>query len=322
MVIFAVAALAGFLLFGWIKARPPIRDFFLKPRAQGVLGVLVLGVALVALMFPFVVQIIKLMFPFVDQIFEWMFSDYPIEPIQWPEYWVTLIVQRLTGTEATQFILGVVFGCILRYWGPHFWEMRLRSETRYNWVAISLVGLLLLAAAAPYLERQLGGMTALKTPVAEFQFAGRTIARVNTYIFEKQLANNLEERSEAPYFAETKFYIQPDLDYLPPFSNDGNTDESNKHRITYKKSLKFGENFLDPLNMCARQAYNDYLDIESIRHTLSPVAQKLRLLIQAGLSQNSASPEKLSVENLLTKIEESVNRLKEALVQNKKIAHE
>ena len=176
MGIFAVATLAGFLLFGWIKARPPMRDFFLKPRAQGVLGVLVLGVALVALMFPFVVQIIKSMFPFVDQIFEWMFSGDEIEPIQWPEYWVSLIVRRLTGTEAARLILGAAFGCILRYWGPHFWEIRLRSETRYNWVAISLVGLLLLTAAVPHISSLLRdwGVTGLKTPFVEFQFEGIT----------------------------------------------------------------------------------------------------------------------------------------------------
>ena len=317
MVIFAVAALAGFLLFGWTNASPRPRDFFLKPRVQGVLGVLVLGVALVALMFPFVVQIIKSMFPFVDQIFEWMFSDDTIKPIQWPEYWVALIVQRLTGTEAMRFILGAAFGCILRHWGPHFWEMRLKPETRYNWVAISLAGLLLLAAAIPYIERQLGGMTALKTPVAEFQFEGMT--RAESPGFKEQ--RKIYVLKLIPNFATISSSIKNDLSYLELLEKEAKTitDPSGKKKMLlkkigerreiYDKTQSFINDILTPLGQCAKHTKNNYLDIESIRHALSPVAQKLRLLIQSGQSQNSTP----AIGQLENEVEKSLELLKKAV---------
>ena len=165
MAIFAVAALAGFLLFGWIKAiqiRCDNSQKLCMQRAFGVLGYFVLSV-----LSGFVV----------------------ILATQWPSYEVFRIVQGLTGRETAQLILGAAFGCILRYWGPQFWVVRMPPGTRYNWVAISLVGLLLLAAALPHLGRQLGNMTGLKTPVAEFQFAGK--GRVGSPDLEKDLQVNL-----------------------------------------------------------------------------------------------------------------------------------
>ena len=280
--------------------KPPHRrvTFFLKPCVQGLLGSLVLIVLLLVL--------IVLMFPSVGRILP---GDW------WSEYLAVRIIQVLTGTEAARLILGVAFGCILRYWWPQLLAMERGPWTRYNWVAINLAGLLLLAAAAPYIGSLLRdwGMTGLKTPVAEFQFAGTTRARVDTYILEKQLSIKLE-RYEAPYFAMTDFYIGPELSYLKLFQNGQNDNEL--YNI-YINSQSFGRTVLDPLNSCASQAYNDYLDIESIRHALSPVAQKLRLLIQSDTSQNSSSPEKLSGEILLSKIEESVNRLKKAFSQDK-----
>ena len=71
-----------------------------------------------------------------------------------------------------------------------------------------------------------------------------------------------------------------------------------------------------PLQQCALQAQQNHLDTESIRHALSPVAQKLRLLIQLGQPENSTLVESMS-DNLLTEIKDSVNRLKKALVQDK-----
>ena len=155
-------------------------------------------------------------------------SDYPIEPIQWPEYWVTLIVQRLTGTEAAQFILGAAFGCILRHWGPHFWEMRLRSETRYNWVAISLAGLLLLTAAIPYIERQLGGLIGLKTPFAEFQFAGKGKGILPLEKdFQVKLLTNLETLQLMTF---SNYNIGIDLKYIELFPKDPMAE----HKEIYK----------------------------------------------------------------------------------------
>ena len=287
MGIFAAAALAGFLLFGWFKASPEVRDCFLKPWVQGLLGLIA-----------FVVLVRSV----------WVLITLPtLEAVQ--------IAQALTGPEVVQLILGTVFGCLLRYWWPQFWVIQMPPGTRYNWVAISLIGLLLLAAAAPYIGSLLRdwGMTGLKTPVAEFQFAGRTTSRVNTYIFEKQLATIEKQVSGgAPPYPATHLYIQPDIDYLTRFPNSN----SKKRIKIYEKSLKFGKRFLDSLNLCARQAYNNYLDIESIRHTLSPVAQQLRLLIQAEPSQNSAS-EKKPPDPLRKEVEKSLDLLKDAIGKEK-----
>lgn len=294
MVIFVVAALAGFLLFGWIVSTERPREFFKNPRMQCRLGLLALVCALVALMFPVVVQIIKSMFAGVDQIIEWMFPDKEIEPIQWPEYWTALIVQRLTGTEAAHFILGAAFGCILRYWGPQFWTMRMRPGTRYNWVAISLVGLLLLAAAIPYIGSLLRdwGVTGLKTPVAEFEFTGKTNA--------DRVAFEVEEKSRditlLPAFAWTD--IKNDLAYLrlshgeaqridEPSTREKILKKIGDRRDTYNATQDFIEDIVSPLAECASLAYEKGLDPESIRHALSPVAQELRLLIRPEQSQNS-----------------------------------
>ena len=255
MVIFVVAALAGFLLFGWFQTMQRMRPFFLNPGDQRKLGVRVLYVLL--LLF------IALMFPNIGRILP---GDW------WSEYLAIRIVQVLTGTEATRLILGVAFGCILRYWGSQFWAVHMPPETRYNWVAISLAGLILLAAAAPYLERKLGSMTGLKTPIAEFQFSSTSRGKVDTYLFEKQL----DPSKTVPYFAANTF-VGPDLAYVSSFPNQKDHGFQKK----YGESLQFIEAFLEPLNLCARQAYNNYLDIESIRHSLSPVAQQLRLLIQS-----------------------------------------
>ena len=293
MGIFAVAALAGFLLFGWIKAIQKLGDDFQKLRLQSVLGVIgSLALFVVAL---FVIVLTT----------------------QWPSYEVFRIVQDLTGRETTQFILGAAFGCILRYWEPHFWTVRMRPGTRYNWVAISFAGLLLLASAVPYIDRQFGGMTALKTPVAELQFAGKSNAEL--IFFEEQ--REIRAAQYLPRFAITN--IQKDLDYLKLFQGETKTiaepcDKNIKEGLekTYCYTQDFIDKILNPLQQCALRAQNNYLDTESIRHALSPVAQKLRLLIQSGQSQNSTPAEKLS-DNLLIKIKQSVNRLKEALVQDK-----
>lgn len=267
MGIFVGAALAGFLLFGWIESCPRIRGFFLNLRMQGVLGMVALYVLAI-----FVIVLTT----------------------QWPSYDVFRIVQDLTGRETAQFILGAVFGCILRYWGPHFWEMRMRPGTRYNWVAISLVGLLLLAAAVPYIGSLLRdwGMTGLKTPVAEFQFAGTTNA--------DRIAVEVEEKSRditlLPAFSRTA--IKTDLDYLRLSHREAERiDEPSvrkkmlktieDRRDTYKATQDFINDIVAPLSRCASWAYEKGFDPESIRHALSPVAQELRLLIQLGQSQNS-----------------------------------
>ena len=280
MGIFLTAALVGFLLFGWIGDKPWVRVYFRKQWVQLTLTLL-----------PLVLLVSSV----------WVL-------ITLPALWVVEIAQGLTGPEVAQLILGVAFGCVLRYWGPLFWVISMPPGRRYNWVAISLVGLILLAAAAPYIERQLEGMTAIKTSVAEFQFSGATRGRVNHYIIEESFG----PEKVAPYFAVTLF-VRPDLDYFSLFPSA----KSERLKKIYNKSRKFGETYLDPLNECAVLAYHDYLDIESIRHALSPVAQQLRLLIKAERSQNSASSEKLSIDSALTKIKESVNRLVVSFFQDK-----
>ena len=304
MGIFAAAALAGFLLFGWIKATPQARDFFLKPRVQGVLGVLALGVVAVSVV---------------------------VQTFQWPEYWVALIVQRLTGTEAAQFILGAVFGCILRYWGPHFWTMRMRPGTRYNWVAISLAGLLLLAAAVPYIGSLMRdwGVTSLKTPFAEVQFEDKE--KAEPLLFEREFLIDTSKKGMAAFLdlekkpqkkgmaafldlekelqskmltnleiIETlmfsRYHIETDLTYLKFFPED----QSAKHEKIYQDSKKFADNILFPLCRCVLLAHNNYLDTESIRRALIPVAQKLYLLIREGESfQRSKSRDSMRNVNLL-----------------------
>ena len=307
MGIFAAAALAGFLLFGWINAspekvdkgkddpalKPRVRDFFLRPCVQGWLGLLVLVALLLVL--------IVLMFPSVGRILP---GDW------WSEYLAVRIALDLTGTEAAQFILGAAFGCILRYWGPHFWEMRMRPGTRYNWVAIGLVGLLLLVATVPHIGGLLRnwGLTSLKTPGLELQFAGTT--SVDRVVFEERREDYFVNR--LPYLESISATIEDDLEYLNFFPPKKIAERSK----IYEKSLSFNKSILVPFSQCARQAQGNSLDIESIRHALGPVAQKLRLLIQSGLMDNSTSGEKLS-HNFLAELKNRWDLLKEALVQDK-----
>ena len=103
MGIFAVAALAGFLLFGWIECIQKSRSDLQKLRLQRVLGVS--GLLALFILTPCVI----------------------ILTTQWPSYDVFRIVQYLTGRETAQFILGVVFGCILRYWGPDLWALKIQT---------------------------------------------------------------------------------------------------------------------------------------------------------------------------------------------------
>ena len=227
------------------------------------------------------------------------------------------IAQALTAPEVAQLILGVTFGCILRYWGPHFLEMRLRPWTRYNWVAISLVGLLLLAAATPYLERQLGGMTGLKTPFAEFQFTGKTNA--DRVAFEVE--SESRDITLLPAFAQTK--IGKDLAYMRRCKDAAETiaepcDKEIEEGLeeTHSSSQVFIKNFLYPRAMCAFWSDESGLDPESIRHALSPVAQQLRLWIQLGQSQNSSHER----DPLVNEASESLKLLKAALAkENQKL---
>ena len=197
----------------------------------------------------------------------------------------------------------------------------MRPGTRYNWVAISLVGLLLLAAAIPYIERQLGGMTGLKTPVAEFQFAGE--GRVESPDLEKDLQINVLTNLETLQFVTfSNYFIKMDLKYLDLFPKD----ESTKHREIYQTSLLFTETILGPLGRCSLKAHKNYLDIESIRHALHPIAHKLYLLIQQGGSirerqSKSSTPAKKpdgpkeAKKSLRAKFFEEANKSLEALNQ-------
>ena len=313
MGIFAAATLAGFLLFGWFQASPRVHAFFLKAEDQRKFGLRVLYVLLLVL--------IVLMFPSVGRILP---GDW------WSEYLAVRIIQDLTGTEAARLILGAVFGCILRYWGPQFWTVRMPPETRYNWVAISLAGLILLAAAVPYIDRQFGGMTGLKTPFAEFQFAGK--GKTGLTDFEKglQIVSLSKPQTLEQLVSST---AQVDLDYLMIFPDH----KSAKHKGTYEKSQIFFRNILVPLSMCARQAYENDLDLESIRHALIPVVKKLRLLIQQGQSilarsSKDSNPtenkdDQKSIYDLLQgtefleQVRTSINLLKEASLNEGKIGN-
>lgn len=293
MAIFVGAALAGFLLFGWIKASPPVLKVFQKSWIQGVLGLLALAVLVWSV---------------------WGLITLPtLEAVQ--------TAQDLTGPEVVQLILGAIFGCVLRYWGSQFWVVRMPPGTRYNWVAISLVGLLLLAAAVPYIGSLLRdwGMTGLKTPFAEFQFAGKTTTERVAF----EVESKARDITLVPAFSMTG--IGHDLSWLllkktptrdEPSANKMTEKNNDSIIATYQKTKDFIHYFLRPLSNCAFEAYENGLDPESIRHALGPVAQQLRLLIEPGQSQNSTPVEKLSVNNLLTKIKDSVNSLKEAFVQD------
>ena len=256
--------------------------FFQCPCVQVSLGVLALGVVAFSV---------------------WVLITLPtLEDVQ--------IVQALSGPKVVQLILGVAFGCILRYWGPHFWEMRMRPGTRYNWVAISLVGLLLLAPAIPYIERQLGGMTGLKTPVAEFQFAGVDQKSKNLLLFKPE--REASSSKVIPAFAQ-QYKMTSDLVYLNFFPPDKIAELTK----IYRESLSFTKSILVPLNQCSWRAYESYLDTESIRHELSPVAQNLRQLIQQGkrilalLSQGSTIAEN---KDKLKKAKETGDRLRTKLL--------
>lgn len=274
MGIFVGAALAGFLLFGSIKDILDRDDKSQELRLQKLRLQCVLGLSGLLALFVLTLYVIFL-------------------TTQWPSYEVFRLVQDLTGHETAQFILGAAFGCILRYWGSDLWALKIATWPRYNkfnWVAISLAGLILLAAAIPYMEQQLGGMTALKTPVAEFQFASQ--GRTEPPALEKDLQFKVLTYLETLQFmAFSHFSIKKDLEYLEIFPED----ESEKYTEIYQKSQSFAENILKPLGDCALNAYMNYLDIESIRHALQPIAQKLYLLIQQGesileLQPHSSSP--------------------------------
>ena len=306
MGIFVGAALAGFFLFGGIQASPRVLKVCQKSWVQGVLGVLVL-IALVG-------------------------SFGSLMTLQ-KTYPSVRIIQALTGPEVRLFILGALFGCILRYWGTDLWALTIEKSRTSNYMAIGLVGLLLLAASMPYIERQLDewigrGLTSLKTPFAELQFSRTTRARIDAFIFKEQISTRLPSNGSPPSPA-TFFYIQPDLDYLRLFRNDPYDEKSKERQANYRKSLEFGNVTLDPLHLCAYHAYNSYLDIESIRHELRPVAQKLRILIQQGLvlrslgsnsSENQDDLEQNFTSSLQQRTEfrvrvrDSISQLKQALV--------
>ena len=308
MGMFVGAALAGFFLFGGIQASPLVLKVCQKSWVQGVLGVLAL-IALVG----FFGSLMTLQ--------------------TYPSFRIT---QALTGPEVRLLILGALFGCILRYWGTDLWALTIEKSRTSNYMSIGLVGLLLLAASMPYIERQLDGwvgrgLTSLKTPFAELQFSPTTRARIDAFIFKEQVSTRLQPNGSPP-IPSTFFYIEPDLDYLSLFRNDPHDEKSQERQANYRKSLEFGKGILDPLHICAYHAYNSYLDIESIRHELSPVAQKLRILIQQGKSilaqQSSGSNSSKNQDGLeqnftsslqqrtefRARVRESISQLKQALV--------
>ena len=290
MGIFAVAALVGFLLFGSIEASPRVRRFVLKGWVQGLLGLLALALL--------------------------VWSVYVLSTL--PDLEDVQSAQDLTGPEVAQLILGVAFGCILRCWWPQFWVVQMPPGTRYNWVAITLVGLLLLAATVPYLERLSGGMTGLKTPVAEFQFADPLNIDRTVFEVEREHANiNLMQ-----WFAYAG--VQEDLDYLNLLQEQAETisDPSGKEDMLkmikdrvgmYGDTQAFINKILLPLNLCTYHAYENYLDKQSIRSALRPLAQLLRLLIQKGQLQNST----LAIDTFLREAKKNFHLIKAALVEEK-----
>ena len=285
MGIFAAAALVSFLLYGWIEASKPACKFLRKPLVQLGLGSLAL--------FVLALSVAVLIFQWAE-CWIYLCEDFPYWILP---YEVFLIVQRLTGPEVVQLILGVAFGCVLRYWGPELLAIKREPWTRYNWVAISLVGLILLAAAIPYIERQLGGMTGLKTPFAEFQF--ETIPRAKRYLFEEQRTSNAVNKMIPDFTLE--YNIEPDLEHLEfllRFLPNNKNFENRMIRYVeseenYKNSLLFVQYIMGPLNLCAWRAYESYLDTESIRHSLGPVAQRLRLLLTQP--NRTSNPPQLNV---------------------------
>ena len=50
----------------------------------------------------------------------------------------------------------------------------------------------------------------------------------------------------------------------------------------YDKTRDFIDKILIPLNECGLAAQENNLDVESLRHALHPIAQKLHLLIKQG----------------------------------------
>ena len=288
MGIFVVAALAGFLLFGWIKASPWARSFFLNRWVQGALGLFALGVLVCSI---------------------WAL-------IALPTLREVRIAQDLTGPEVVQLLLGVAFGCILRYCGPQIWAVRMPPETRYNWVAISLVGLLLLASVVPYIERQLGGITGLKTSVVEFQFAGK-----NRAVSPMKEQHDIFFLMHLPKVKNIIASITNDLNYLElfqkeaqriddPSDREGLLKKIRERKGIYVDTKNFIKSVLFPLGQCAREAQKKSLDTESIRVALRPVAQKLRLLIESVKSQHSTP----AIDPLVKEVENSLNLLKKALL--------
>ena len=123
-------------------------------------------------------------------------------------------------------------------------------------------------------------MTGLKTPIAEFQFAGQGKGELPEY--EKGLQIMSLSKPQTLELLGSSF-IQVDLDYLQLFPKD----KSAKHKENYEQSQHLAEAILHPLVTCTLEAYTNHLHIESIRHELIRVAQRLRLLIHSKPSPNS-----------------------------------
>jgi hypothetical protein len=294
MVIFVLAACAVFFLSVLL---PPPFDFpWPKKKWQVAIGVILLcGVLLIFL---------SLTMPLLG-------------------YRFLLIAQRLTGAEATQLLFGMVFGAILRYWGQallRYLEARVlmrqalttpaqgttaQAQARganplmqpYACLTMVLLGLLLVAAAAPYMGELFGGVTGLKTPIVELQFAPKRpeerpiLQSEREKFIVESLTSVLGIHSYTIPGDLLELKIQEAL--LPETTDLSSRDEKLKQLVSLKNIYidtdRFIEEGLLPITTCTEAARSEHQDLESLRAAIRPVAQELWRLIRASQSQDSKS---------------------------------
>lgn len=263
MGIFLWAAIAGFLLFGAGQASPRLRGVvahFWLHLSLGALLMLALVVALVAL------------------------------GTGWPAYSIVLLTHRSTGPEVVRFVLGLVFGGLIRYWGGQWaWGLELPLAV-YARQGVILIALLLLADAAPFMGTIFRSLAGVKTPVAEFSFAAaRDEERA---VFEaKREKTALQSLGQVVTFASTIIardmayqQVQKELAERIPDARakrQALKDVADRQEILANVREFFSRILIPPLK-CAADARAAHHSLHGVRDLIRPVTQGLARLMRAS----------------------------------------
>ena len=208
---------------------------------------------------------------------------------EWLGYRAFLVARGLTGTEATQAILGMAFGSGLRYWLAERSKPEIAAIPQYGspgegqspgaktpvkadrWLGIVLLIVLLAGGVIPYASPWFARMTSLKTPYGEVQFS-----------LPKTEENIIFQVTRDHYKMETLDFIEKrlptlltnDLDYLALVPNTQKADSA-------RSMQQWLDTIIKPLIQCTNQALLNNNNLTSIRSELRPAVQVLRRWIQA-----------------------------------------